>query len=535
MKKCLVILFITVITHGYILAQETQNTRSWYVAADGSNENNGRSEDKAFKTLGKALSSANNGVVKKITVIGTIIDYTRFDGSNSNEILITGKDGSAELCEEIWIEGEASLRFENIVFGAVKDNNQRDHAGSILIDGKANVTLGKGVKFNGILEYYSNEEAIRLDGGSRVVMEADAEIASKIYKSGVKISNGTFLMKDNAKITNINGSGVYQVTSRRGGGSIDVIEFNFTMQNNTIISQCQTGLEISKQKYTVLLKDNALITDNTNRGVNMNIDLYSSWRTDGSSLTMEGKSAIKNNITEENGGGIYVNNGIVTMKESVEISGNKAKKGGGIYYVSSFEYGENVKQFDGGNWPTEKGITEYFSTNIKPYFVITGNVEIKNNTATEGGGIYVENGLVYESMTTAQVPTDNWVTNSRIKIASLKPLGYSLIMQGGTISGNKAEYGGGIYVEKAISIDERRLNENAVLGNGTPPSRSLSPSGKKFIAPAFLFSGGTITGNEAEFVGGGVYIKEDGAFSQVKGTVNGNRAGDGEGEDIYKQ
>jgi hypothetical protein len=521
MKKYLIILLVVIITCEHIWAQETQNIRSWYVVANGNDENNGRSEDKAFKTLGKALSSANDGVVKKITVLGTITDYVSFVGSNTNEILITGKDENAKICSEIIIKGEASVRFENVVFDAFRDNAAgKYYCGHIVAQGKVSVTLGKGTIFNGNVEYCSHyDAAITIAIESNGVMEADAEISAQFYQSGV-LASGTFVMKDNAKISNRNGTGVYLDRSA-----------NFVMQNDTMISGCQTGLKTLGNNI-VLMKDNALIAENSNRGVYMEM----AWGySQGSSFTMQDKAAIKNNITEDNGGGIYTHNGSVTLKDNAEISGNKAKKGGGIYYTSSFENEKKGKQFDGGNWPNEKGITEYLSTNAKPHFVITGNVEIKNNTAIEGGGIYVENGLIYELMTTAQVPTDNWVTNSRIKIASFKQLGHSLLMEGGTISENKAEYGGGVYAEKSMSINELKLNENAVLGNGVSPSASLSLTGKKFMVPAFLLSSGIITSNKAEFVGGGVYIKENGAFSQTNGTVTDNTAGDGEGEDIYTQ
>jgi hypothetical protein len=77
-----------------------------------------------------------------------------------------------------------------------------------------------------------------------------------------------------------------------------------------------------------------------------------------------------------------------------------------------------------------------------------------------------------------------------------------LTMSAGEVSGNKAEFGGGVYVYKGSE---------------------------------FTMSGGNVTGNEAEFVGGGVYVEGGATFTQGKGVISGNTAGDGEGEDVFKQ
>jgi ABC-type glycerol-3-phosphate transport system substrate-binding protein len=48
---------------------------SYYVRADGNDKNTGTSEDSPFKTLTKALEAAEKTSVKKITVIGTLVDH----------------------------------------------------------------------------------------------------------------------------------------------------------------------------------------------------------------------------------------------------------------------------------------------------------------------------------------------------------------------------------------------------------------------------------------------------------------------------
>jgi hypothetical protein len=77
------------------------------------------------------------------------------------------------------------------------------------------------------------------------------------------------------------------------------------------------------------------------------------------------------------------------------------------------------------------------------------------------------------------------------------------------VSGNKAEYGAGIYVLKA--------------GSGYKNAK-------------VTITGGKINGNEAEFVGGSIYVERGAAYETFGGaSVTGNKAGDGEGEDVFRQ
>jgi hypothetical protein len=58
---------------GFSSAAQTPANRSYYVHADGDDENNnGRSEEAPYKTLKKAVEMATKGAVKTITVIGTL-------------------------------------------------------------------------------------------------------------------------------------------------------------------------------------------------------------------------------------------------------------------------------------------------------------------------------------------------------------------------------------------------------------------------------------------------------------------------------
>jgi hypothetical protein len=58
-------------------------------------------------------------------------------------------------------------------------------------------------------------------------------------------------------------------------------------------------------------------------------------------------------------------------------------------------------------------------------------------------------------------------------------------------------------------------------------------TGKQISKPGFTLTGGSITGNAAALEGGGVFVRNKGAYAPGRGTVTGNTAGDGEGENVY--
>jgi hypothetical protein len=108
-------------------------------------------------------------------------------------------------------------------------------------------------------------------------------------------------------------------------------------------------------------------------------------------------------------------------------------------------------------------------------------------------------------------------------------------MRGGTIQGNKAENGAGVYTENSGDAIELTYDARKAVRSPSDVSleRGITTTKKSTNIPAFTLSGGSITGNEAEFVGGGVFAKTMAAFSKGTGTLSGNSAGDGEGEDVY--
>ena len=196
---------------------------------------------------------------------------------------------------------------------------------------------------------------------------------------------------------------------------------------------------------------------------------------------MEG-GTITGNTADRFGGGVYLNGNSFTLSGGT-IADNSAAGGCGVYVHSgSFTMA-------GGMISNNKGTNEYSS----------------------GGGVYVDNGSF--SMTGGTISGNEAYSGGGVFFYSD---GHEFRMSGGTISGNKADSGGGIYVQKGIFL----MSGNASIKDNT----SDYSGGGVEVIEAFTMSGGTITGNSAEFGGG---ISNGGTTNISGGTITGNSAGQG--------
>ncbi|MCR5178323.1 MAG: hypothetical protein K6C95_05000, partial [Lachnospiraceae bacterium] len=150
--------------------------------------------------------------------------------------------------------------------------------------------------------------------------------------------------------------------------------------------------------------------------------------------------------------------------------------------------GNDSGRITGGNGKYGGGVS------VGGTFNMTGGT-ISGNEATWGGGVYVVRGGTFS-------------------------------MTGGTISGNEASQGGGVYVSSSgkFNMTGGTISGNeAIQGGGV----CVSSSG------TFNMTGGTISGNEA-FQGGGVCVSSSGTFSMTGGAITGNN-GRLEGGGVYCQ
>jgi len=231
------------------------------------------------------------------------------------------------------------------------------------------------------------------------------------------ISNG-----GNNKNYTINIIGNFETTSNSNNSFGSAQYINVTITGDHTITLTGTGnlLRLGANQ-TVVIHD----TDFVGYSGNNTSLIY----VDGANarLTMEGNSSASNNNNSSStgsGGGVYVygSSAIFTMKDEAWIYDNIASCGGGVavIYNGTFNMSGNAK--------------------------ITGNISTVDNVQYGGGGVYVSG---------AYAPT--------------------FTMSGGTISGNNAVRGGGVYVYRGIF----RMETGTIYGTNETETilQNTSPDG----------------------------------------------------------
>jgi hypothetical protein len=271
---------------------------SYYVRADGDDENIGLSENEPLKSLRKAIERAKQSSVKRITVIGTLYQRNERDGefwietNNKDEILITGKD-NASPDEKAVLSGKGSsqraiieifnsnIRFEFIEITGSKQQGIRVLQTELAPTGvKSTVKLGSGCIIHG-----NGNNTVYGGGG------IDVEIANRVVLDGGIIRNNV------AK----NGGGVYVS---------DSYEFFGTMLPSAefIIMTGEISKNTADYGAGIYLSNNGILKING--------------------------GSIKNNSAKFTGGGLYI-----AAKGKASQDNNAAK---GIVNNSANEGGENI-------------------------------------------------------------------------------------------------------------------------------------------------------------------------------------------------
>ena len=219
----------------------------------------------------------------------------------------------------------------------------------------------------------------------------------------------------------------------------------------------------------------------------------------GGSFTMTGGTISGNNARWGGGVGVY---GSFTMTGGT-ISGNSAKKGGGVYV-------------SGGS------------------FTMSGGT-ISGNTMQDeyGGGVYAENGA---QVSLGGVISDNY-GKTQTSYGSSSTYGYGggvyaadsstvVTIDGATISGNRAQRGGGVYLYMA-SVS---MNSGSITGNDcTAYHNGGKGAGVAVYSGSFTMLDGSISANSSNGLGGGIY-SDYGLLSLAGGTISGNNATGMDGE-----
>lgn len=235
----------------------------------------------------------------------------------------------------------------------------------------------------------------------------------------------------------------------------------------------------------------------------------------GANLTIE-NGRITGGKDNGSGGGIY-NLGTLTLNEVVIINNASTETGGGIYCHTGSRFNMNgggvinnqTTGHGGSNVPAGGG---GIHANEVIEFVMNNVVVTQNQTNSKGGGIRLKTGHITSSINncviTNNVVTDNSNAQSKgggIFFEQSSNNTAILNVTGGMICENSVKNeGGGIYIMSGIVS----IQNCDVLGNMSSDMGGAVSlySGSANHPNRFIMDGGSMSGNQSDNKGGGVYL-----------------------------
>lgn len=320
---------------------------------------------------------------------------------------------------------------------------------------------------------------------------------------GVYLSAGTVMNMSGGTIThNASGSGGGGGILVGGGSTLNLSGGNITYNVSRIASGGGIGVQIG----SVVTITGGYIAYNEVKGHGGGLFA----RGDSTPLKITGGTFEHNYAGSYGGAILFWTVGDDITKNAIEISGNTI--------IQNNEAGVN-----GGGVCVGREIDKITGLPIgsKAKLTISGSPVIKDNKALGekglGGGIYMQSDKFSTGVNTVVINGGTISGNSAYQGGGIYAPGGIVTMTGGTFSGNTATAeGGGIYTGGG-TID---MSGGSFTGNiaGTNGGGAFVQAGNVTV------SGGSITGNEATGNGGGMAI-DGGSFTMISGTMTDNTAG----------
>lgn len=340
----------------------------------------------------------------------------------------------------------------------------------------------------------------------------------------------------------VTGTITVDLSGKKADGSRGTVE----IVNGTITCGTESGVKIT----------GSTLSGNSATAQGGGISVSASGSTD---VTLSGNTILENTAGQD-GGGIYLSR--PEQSETAPdtticgntIQKNSGKNGGGIKLDNTSATLENNTILE--NTAQNAGGGLRADTRSAAVTCTLRNNTIANNTAVTGGGISSgSSSLIYKNEYTGYTCTivmeSGSVTGNTARTTlgtyggggvHLTGNGSRFVMKGGTIAGNNANCGGGIYSEnyEGISILGGAIQGNRAAKHGggiyirnSMPNRTIAGSVTNTVEQEVLDIGSTvvISGNTAGQLGGGIYA-DNGVTVRLAGYLLNNHAGTA-GADLY--
>jgi len=272
-------------------------------------------------------------------------------------------------------------------------------------------------------------------GGIRFINQQPSPVTLTIFDSTLAENQAGFDLDPLPQTSDVLGGGLYAL-----GGNVHITRSTF--QNNMADRGGGAALWNEMDELTSVTIDHSTFTGNLAR--------QTAERGGGGIFSRVPELNIENSRIEENqaqgvGGGIHIQNGVVRIALST-ITGNNASSGGGVYIgnaSSPATLGLHVSETTiGGNQATDGDGHGGGGLLIRSNTVEITESAITNNHSAAGGG-----GL-------AEIPFLDLRVFPQI------------ILENATISGNRAQFGGGMVIRGNLSLNHVTLAANQAQNEG---------------------------------------------------------------------
>ena len=423
--------------------------------------------------------------------------------------------------------------------------------------------------------------------GNKTTNASSGKGGGVYVNSGGSVTVGQTTIGDSgAANTSLDGGGIYAAgpvtlntgaviqcnTASNDGGGVYVSDATFTMTAGTIGGSSATygnkatdgstgggnggGVYITGSNAKVVISGgtisyNAAPSTANDKGCGGGIYVASTGN-DGTAIS--GGATVSNNTAKQNGGGIYVVDGKVSLVGAsgaiTSVSDNTAtnNNGGGVYLgggefilgnystiVSNHaNNGNGGGAYVGGTSPiyrqngnTSTEVKQNTANNGAGIFMGGGKCYISvgyihdNDATSNGGGIYVSGGEVEHSG--GEIGKESANPNTAVNGAGLYMEGGKYTSTGGYFNGNTASgKGGGIYMDGGkcyfqggkLGYNTNNMRNTAAYGGGLYMASSAKASPEFYMTSSDSY----IRGNHATNDGGGIYM-EGGTCSITAGNI----------------
>ncbi|MCL2383547.1 MAG: hypothetical protein FWC79_05350 [Oscillospiraceae bacterium] len=441
MKKRFKILFVIILSMivGLILSDVHANTETVSTATELRDALNNPSVSVILLQGGEFLVTQSFNIGRPLT-INTV------DDANAT---IRRQGASTNIFNVLDVAG-ANLTIENGEGGGsiVVSGSNSPGIGIHLRGPNANATIGNGVS----ITQFGNS-AVRAPQGGNFTMNGTARIhnnstAETTTGGGVFLNNGATFTMNGGSIDNNRSYG-------SGGGVIVDNGSTFTMYNGTINNNVADnwGGGVRFHNGSIVRMYNGIVTENISHRGGGGFAGSGTEANVGRLYIMNG--TVSNNTVTDlgrnegtsfgGGGGIFADGTAVVTVSSGRIYGNATSnsvvgRGAGVFLNQAATFNLSGDAIIENNTETPRGGGIHVNS-PNNRLNITGGI-IRNNEATNGGGIYlldgrmyIDNGLIYGNNAIENGGGIFYHQEARARINS------------GTIEGNSAENGGGLFVE----------------------------------------------------------------------------------------